>query len=141
MCQTTINLVQFGSLDPEVDPLTGWIYNLGFLDSRVDTIIRGLNNFMPIDIETEFRQRLGLPLVKPTRTLFNKLLQSENGLNLKEMGLSDGGWGDSETCTGKLIHLSLARVQDNSVLKATKVAFDPRVQFLIGILKQAPDRE
>lgn len=138
MCRVTINLIKFVSLVPEKDLLAKWMCDLGFFDQDVKTILREYNNLLPVPTETVFRERFGLPLAESTKVLFNKLLHSNNEIPLVTLGLTRTSWKDPETCTYTLNHLKLCHVQDESLLKANKIAFDERVKYLVGVLSSPP---
>ncbi|OGZ27306.1 MAG: hypothetical protein A2427_03170 [Candidatus Nealsonbacteria bacterium RIFOXYC1_FULL_40_7] len=134
-----LHLVKFAScLDPDEDSLIKWLIDLNFWDFEVRCRVRAANNYLPLDKETAFMEMFGLPLCRDSKNLFSNLLSSDVGLSLKALGF-DGcqcnDWEDIETCTGKLLYLKLARVQYGKKLKALKIAFDPRAQFLIGARK------
>lgn len=127
--------VVFASLKPEEDVLTGWLDDLGVFNREVILRISKADMCLPLDIEMFFRERLKLPLDIDCLTLLAKLLRNENGIQLKQLGLSERSWKDTETCTGRLNRLKLIRAQDDLLLKPLNIAFDPRVQFLVGARK------
>ncbi|HUC94949.1 MAG TPA: hypothetical protein VMR19_03050 [Candidatus Saccharimonadales bacterium] len=143
---TSITLVKLKSLDPKIEPVVRWFKLLDFWSLRIEKRITEARLHVPVDIETLFREKFELPLIEPTRTLLCTLLQKENGMELAMLGYKTGSetppgakkpWEDPETCTGKLRKLGLVRFQDNILLKPiNSIAFDPRVQFLIGLRKQ-----
>ena len=132
-----LHLVGFASksLDQNEDPLIKWLIDLNFWDFEVRCRVEAANGYLPLDKETDFMEIFGLPFCRDSKKLFNNLLSSDIGLSLKALGF-DGcqhnDWEDLETCTGKVLYLKLARVQDKTKLKALNIAFDPRAQFLIG---------
>ncbi len=132
MCR--VQLVRFTSqtLDQDEDPLIKWLTDLNFWDVQVKYRIKAADRFMPLDIEYQFKSRFGLPLDCDVKNLFSGLLCSCTGMLLKPLGFGDGGYEDPCTCVGKILSLKLGRVQDRVKLKALKIAFDPRAQFLVG---------
>jgi len=134
--QTRINLVKFTSLDPDIDPLIEWLQDLDFWNDEIEDRVKEADMFLPLDIETDFRDMFGIPLNLQTQSHFSHLLASCIGIRLETLGLDEDGWKDPETCTGKITSLLLGRVQDEKLLKATKIAFDPRAQYLVGVYKR-----
>jgi hypothetical protein len=126
------------SLDPDEDPLIQWMINLEFWNSRVrDCVVKTYRAkeascYLPLYLETQFRQKFKLPFGRDTQKLFSRLLSSSTGIPLCTLGFNDCGWEDTETCTGKILALQLGRVQDRARFKAVNIAFDTRAQFLIG---------
>jgi len=135
--QARFQLVEFKSkcLSPDQDPMIKWLIDLNFWDFEVRSRVEAANRFFPLDTETNFLDKFGLPFDRDSKNLFLKLLSSDIGLLLEVLGF-DGcqcnEWEDPETCTGKILALKLARVQDRKKLKVLNIAFDPRVQFLLG---------
>lgn len=129
------NFVKFVSLEPEEDILSCWLEDLGVFSQETALRISEAKMYLPLDIEVSLREKLKLPLDTDCLTLLSKLLRNENGIELKRFGLSGKTCRDTETCTGRLNRLKLVRVQDDSILKPLKIAFDPRVQFLVGARK------
>ena len=127
-----MQLVKFNSLDPCQDPLIKWMGHLNYWTTQVRYRVEAAKCFFPLDLEYEFRDKLGLPLDSNSRKVFSKLVQSDVGISLKSLGFCEGDWYDPETCCGKILQLQLARVQDSERFKAINIAFDPRVQYLIG---------
>ncbi len=138
MVVTFLHLVKFKSklLDPDEDPLVGWLYALGFWGDEVVLRINQAKGYLPLDIETDFRNAFDLPIDGNTNCLFSKLLCSCTGIDLHTLGYNgDDDYRDPYTCVGKILALKLGRVQDNTRFKALSIAFDPRAQFLIGARK------
>ncbi|KKS95664.1 MAG: hypothetical protein UV71_C0004G0004 [Microgenomates group bacterium GW2011_GWC1_43_13] len=130
-----LQLLKFESknLDSDEDQLIKWLQEIGFWDIEVNLRVKAAANHLPLDIEGSFKDRFGLPMNSPTKKLFYDLLKSDIGLSLKLLGFCDGEWKDPETCVGKILSLKLGRVQDRERFKALNIAFDPRVQFLLGV--------
>lgn len=138
MVVTFLHLVKFRSelLDPDEDPLIGWLYALGFWEEEVMIRVNQAKGYLPLDMETDFRNAFELPIDSCTNCLFSKLLCSCTGIDLYTLGYNgDDDYRDPYTCVGKILALKLGRVQDNTRFKALNIAFDPRAQFLIGARK------
>lgn len=133
MTLVRLNLVKFGSIDPDEDRLICWFSDLGFWDPEIECRIRAAEFHLPLDIEYRFRDKHQLPIDTTTKKLFTNLLGSDVGISLKSLGFCDGGWNDPDTCVGKILSLKLGRVQDHERFKAVSYAFDPRIQYLIGV--------
>lgn len=136
MALVALQLVRFKSPCPGEDELVDWLIENKFWNQRIKTRVIEANNYLPMDLEMEFKEKFGIPFDKPTRTLFSELLRSDTGIPLNSLGFDVyecKGWEDPETCTGKLLNIRLVRVQRQSKIKALKVAFDPRAQYLGGL--------
>lgn len=107
---TKLLLVEFKSLQPEKDPLVGWLRDLGFWDTTIVRRVFEARKHLPLDIETQFREAFGLPLNENARTLFEILLKDMNGIEVETLGPL--GW----TSTGVLSRLKLFRV-DKALIK------------------------
>lgn len=132
MSLVSLRLVKFTCLDPNGDPLIKWLIHLNYWSVPVRYRIEAAKCFLPLDLEFDLKEKLGLPLDDRTKKVFSKLVDSDMGLSLKSFGFCNHDWDDPETCCGKLLQLNLARVQDSERFKAIKYAFDPRIQYLIG---------
>ena len=103
------------SLDPDEDPLIQWMVNLRFWNSRVRNCVKKTfrdeeaSCYLPVYLETQFRQKFKLPFECDTQTLFSRLLSSDTGIPLFTLGFNGCGWEDTETCTGKILALQLGR--------------------------------
>lgn len=138
MALVALRLVKFESvhLDPDEDPLIDWLKNLNFWGTEVEARVAAARNHLPVDIELNFQEKFCLPFNAPTKRLFSNLICSDLGIPLRALGYGgcwSHGWEDPATCTGQILHLKLARVQDHERFKALKFAFDPRIQYLIGV--------
>ncbi|KKR89325.1 MAG: hypothetical protein UU39_C0042G0004 [Candidatus Woesebacteria bacterium GW2011_GWD1_41_12] len=133
MALVRLQLVKLGSIDPDEDCLVSWFYDLKFWDPEIECRVRAAEYHLPLDIEYRFRDMNKLPVDHTTKKLLTSLLGSDVGISLKRLGFSDGGWNDPDTCVGKILSLKLGRVQDHERFKAVKYAFDPRIQYLIGV--------
>ena len=123
--------VGFNSLDPEEDPLSGWLEDLGLLNQETSQRISEADMHLPLDLEYSFREKLERSLDADCLTLLFKLLNNKDGIELKLLCLSAGTWKDPETCTGRLHHFKLVKAERGILLPLT-IARDPRVQYLIG---------
>jgi len=132
MPNSTFALVKFASLGN--DPVIAWLDGLEFWNEKVEKRCQEANNHLPLDLEVLFQEEFDLPLVSAdTIKLLRKLLGDSNGIELRKIGYTSTSWRDPGTCTGKLNNLHLIRVQDGNLLKPLPIAFDPRVQFLLGL--------
>lgn len=125
-------LVKFYSTDPE-DRLVKWLVDLNFWNTMVKYRVEAAKGFLPLDVESDLKDKLELPLDRYTKKVFSNLVASDVGISLKTLGYCDHGWKDPETCVGKILGLQLGRVQDEKRFKALSCAFDPRVQYLVGV--------
>ena len=135
-----VQAVRFNSfaLDPREDRLIKWLIDLNFWNTTVKYQVMAARGYLPLEVEYELKEKLGLPLDHVTKTLFSRLIGSDMGLSLKSLGFCDQDWDDPETCCGKLLQLNLARVQDSERFKAISYAFDTRIQYLVGV-RQNPN--
>ena len=131
----TVQAVKFYSLelDPHKDPLVKWLMCLNFWDTTVKCRVKAAKGFLPLEVEYDLKEKLGLPIDNFAKTLFSRLVASDMGLSITELGYRGKGWEDPETCIGKLLSLNLARVQDSERFKALNYSFDTRIQYLVGV--------
>lgn len=126
-------LVKFYSTDPREDRLIRWLVDLNFWNAMIKYRVEAAKGFLPLDVESDLKEKLELPLDRYAKKIFSDLVASDVGISLETLGYCDHGWKDPETCVGKILGLQLARVQDEKRFKALSYAFDPRVQYLVGI--------
>ena len=129
-------LVRLAACSPEEDCFVEWLHDLGVWNFELECRCRAAKNFVPLDMEYDIKDILALPFDKDTKTLFSNLIASSVGISASKYNIGDGcDCFDPETSVGKLLNLQLARVQDNCRFKAKKIAFDPRIQYLVGYRK------
>lgn len=127
-----LQLIKFESLDSE-DGFFVWLNDIGFWDGQIEDRVRKANNFLPVDLECQLKDRYGLPLDKLTQILMSKLLSSDVGIPMSKLSFCGSEPIDPKTYAGRILSLKLGRVQDNERFKPLKIAFDSRIQYLIGI--------
>ena len=127
--------VPLRSISPLIDPIVRWFQILGFWNETIqERVVASRFNLSPA-LVTLLRQKMELPLIDPTKALFQNLLKNENGIDIRSLGLTMQSWKDPDTCTHRLYTLKLVRIQEDEYLlkPINKIAFDPRVQYIVGV--------
>lgn len=135
MEQFGVGNVSFSSLDPLQDNFAYWLWCLGFWNTKIVESIEKSGLVLPTELIEKFRLIHKLPFDKKTNDIFVLLLDDMNGLFLSRKEISKMLWKDTSHPYGHLNQLSLVRVQDNCLLKPKKIAFDSRVQYMVGVSK------
>lgn len=101
---------------PNGDWLIEWLRS-----QKCGAIANGLADQLSSKDVKEIRDCLNLPLLPAEKIFLCDLMEKENGLLIKRVGIPE-----------RLAKLGLIR-NDNPRLKATKYLFDPRIQYILGI--------
>lgn len=92
------------------------------------------STYIPWWVEEILRQEL---LDEDCRRLLGTLLVDMNGVPLEELGVKLREWDEvvkAGCASGRLVEWGLAHIGTSTKeLKPTKLAFDPRIQFLTGM--------
>ncbi len=129
MLTITLVLVKLGSINPLTEPIVQWFQKLGFWNDDIERRILAARLFLPLDVETEFRNELRLPLGNSTKNLFNTIVEEQSTIYISQPKI----WTEKRYCVSELIKLQLARIQgEEGLVIPNPIAYDPRTQFLIG---------
>lgn len=110
-----------GEPHPSGDLLVQWLKDLKCC-KQIERSLKAGNKLSNEDV-VFIKAFLRLPLSEAERIIFLDLLEMENGFDTKKVGTLD-----------RFIDLKLARRQQKyNRIKATKYAFDERIQFILGI--------
>ena len=115
--------------------LMGWLDAMGFYDDNLHQMIVSECGNIPASEVTRLQQKLN---IEPgCKVLLRKLLTDSVGINISDLGMTLEDWDMQDECEPWciLIRKNLIRHDENrGKLKATKPAFNPNIQHLVGIL-------
>ena len=126
------NLVPFDKrMGFRFDPLALWLKHLGLWSEEMEERIKLAEYHLPLDIETEVRQKLGLPISdERTREILETITQSNNGVCVTK-------YKDYDLYRIRLLEQVLLLIREDTSSKTYKPlapAFNIGVKYLVGVV-------